>query len=97
MAARNVNLVIEQNVDFEATFTIRNANNSPLNLTGYSALAKIRKHPDATKYTDFVISFPNRINGVVKVALAVTSTAMCMIWCSFLQTIIRLDLSQEMF
>ena len=75
MSARNVNLVIEQNVDFEATFTIRNANNSPLNLTGYSALAKIRKHPDATKYTDFVISFPNRINGVVKVALAVTSTA----------------------
>ena len=55
-------------------FTIRNANNSPLNLTGYSAESKIRKHPDATKYTDFVISFPNRINGVVKVALAVTST-----------------------
>ena len=46
MAARNVNLVLEQGVDFQATFTINNAfNNAPLNLTGYTGISSIRKHP----------------------------------------------------
>tara|TARA_Y100000022_G_scaffold104561_1_gene90315 strand:+ start:1780 stop:2112 length:333 start_codon:yes stop_codon:yes gene_type:complete len=74
MSARNVNLVVDQGVDFEATFTIRNNNNSALNLTGYTAESKIRKHPSATKYHGFVISFPDRINGVIKVAMASTAT-----------------------
>ena len=51
-------------------FTIRNNNNSALNLTGYTAESKIRKHPTATKYHGFVVSFPDRINGVIKVAWA---------------------------
>jgi len=75
MAARNVNLVVDQGVDFDATFTIRNTNNSALNLTGYTAEAKIRKHPAATKFTAFTITFPDRINGVVKVALSDTATS----------------------
>ena len=75
MAARNINLVVDQGVNFDATFTIRNTNNSALNLTGYTAEAKIRKHPAATKFTAFTITFPDRINGVVKVALTDTSTS----------------------
>jgi len=75
MSARNVNLVVDQGVDFDATFTIRNTNNSALNLTGYTAEAKIRKHPAATKFTAFTITFPDRINGVVKVALSDTDTS----------------------
>ena len=75
MAARNVNLVVDQGVNFDATFTIRNTNNSALNLTGYTAEAKIRKHPAATKFTAFTITFPDRINGVVKVAVTDTSTS----------------------
>ena len=42
MTARNINLVLDQGVDFEATFTIRNENGSALNLTGYSA-AQLKK------------------------------------------------------
>ena len=36
MTARNINLVLDQGVDFEATFTIRNEDASSLNLTGYT-------------------------------------------------------------
>ena len=75
MTARNVNLVLDQGVDFEATFTIKNNNNSSLNLTGYTAESKIKKHPDATKFNAFVVTFPDRINGQVKVALASTLTS----------------------
>ena len=75
MTARNINLVLDQGVDFEATFTIRNENQSALNLTGYTGSAQLRKHPEASKSTEFVISFPNRVNGQIKVAMASTMTA----------------------
>lgn len=75
MAARVINLVVDQGVDFEATFTLRNQNNTPLNLTGYTAVSQIRKHPAATKSYPFVVSFPDRLNGVVKVAMGFTATS----------------------
>ena len=75
MTARNINLVLDQGVDFEATFTIRNENASALNLTGYTGSAQLRKHPEASKSTPFVVTFPNRVNGQIKVAMASTSTA----------------------
>ena len=75
MTARNINLVLDQGVDFEATFTIRNENGSALNLTGYSGAAQLRKHPEASKSTPFVVTFPNRVNGQIKVAMASTVTS----------------------
>ena len=74
MTARNINLVLDQGVDFEATFTVRNEDSSALNLTGYTGEAKIKKHPAATKYNSFIVTFPNRDNGQIKVALASTAT-----------------------
>tara|TARA_B100000530_G_scaffold65728_2_gene38652 strand:+ start:501 stop:836 length:336 start_codon:yes stop_codon:yes gene_type:complete len=75
MTARNINLVLDQGVDFEATFTIRNEDASSLNLTGYTGTAQLRKHPAATKSTAFIVSFPNRVNGQIKVAMASTMTS----------------------
>ena len=80
MTARNINLVLDQGVDFEATLTIRNENQSALNLTGYTGSAQLRKHPEASKSTEFVISFPNRVNGQIKVAMASTMTAVIEGW-----------------
>ena len=74
MTARNINLVLDQGVDFEATFTVKNENSSALNLTGYTGEAKLRKHPAATKYNAFIVTFPNRVNGQIKVAMASTTT-----------------------
>ena len=74
MTARNINLVLDQGVDFEATFTIRNENQSALNLTGYTGSAQLRKHPEASKSTPFTVTFPNRVNGQIKVAMASTIT-----------------------
>jgi hypothetical protein len=74
MAARNVNLVLEQGVDFQATFTIRNQNNTPLNLTGYAGISLIKKHPASSTSYPLILSFVDRLNGVVKVSMGYTST-----------------------
>ena len=74
MAARNVNLVLEQGVDFQAVFTIRNNNNAPLNLTGYTGISSIRKSPSSSTTYPLTLSFPDLINGKVAVSMGYTET-----------------------
>lgn len=74
MAARNVNLVLEQGVDFQATFTIRNNNNAPLNLTGYTGISSIKKHPTSSIAYPLTLTFPDLINGKVAVSMGFTAT-----------------------
>ena len=75
MAARNVNLVLEQGVDFQATFTIRNTNNTPLNLTGYSGISSIRKSPSSSTAYPLTLSFVDRLNGKIAVSMGYTATS----------------------
>lgn len=74
MAARNVNLVLEQGVDFQAVFTIRNNNNAPLNLTGYTGISSIRKSPTSSTAYPLTLSFPDLLNGKVAVSMGHTAT-----------------------
>jgi hypothetical protein len=75
MAARVVNLVLEQGVDFTSSFSLANSNGSPLNLVGYSGISSIRKHPSASTAFPLVLSFPDRLQGIVQVSMGYTSTA----------------------
>jgi len=74
MPARNVNLVLEQGVDFQATFTINNVNNAPLNLTGYTGISSIRKHPSSSTAYPLTITFPDRVNGKIQIAMGYSAT-----------------------
>ena len=47
MAVPPVNIQIEQGADFSSTFDVKKSDNSPLNLTGFSFSAKMRKHAGA--------------------------------------------------
>jgi hypothetical protein len=74
MAARNVNLVLDQGVDFQATFTIKNTNNAPLNLTGYTGISSIRKHPTSSTAYPLTLTFVDRLNGKIAVSMGYTAT-----------------------
>jgi hypothetical protein len=45
MAVPAINLTIEQGEDFEATFDVLNPDNSTVGLSGYTAVATLRKYP----------------------------------------------------
>lgn len=76
MAAIPVNLVVEQGVDFEALFTVTSANNLPLNLTGFTADAKIKKSHTSSSSTNFGVVFLNRLDGKLKLTLGNSFTRM---------------------
>ena len=73
MAVAAVNIVVEQGVDYEDVFTINNPDGSPLDLTGYSGVAKIRKFPESISSTSFNVGIVSAAGQVV-VSLANTVT-----------------------
>lgn len=73
MAVAAVNIVIEQGTDYQEVFTVNNPDGSPLNLSGYNGVAKIRKHPEATVSTPFTVGIVSAAGQVV-VSLANTVT-----------------------
>lgn len=82
-----VNITISGGSDFEQTFYLEKLSNNnikvrldspsknPLNLTGYSGYAKLKKS-QASKNTsaNFSVSIPNPINGGVKISLGSSIT-----------------------
>lgn len=76
MAVYVVNLVIDQGVDFTQTFNLESSvSDSLLNLTGYTGSAQLRKHSGSKKYYDFVVSFPDRLSGSLKLSMSDSITS----------------------
>jgi hypothetical protein len=76
MAIYVVNITIPGGADFQQTFFLESVANTPLNLTGYTGYAKLKKSPASlNSAASFVVSFPNRSDGRVNISLGSTSTA----------------------
>ena len=76
MAAYISNIVIDAGADFDQVFNLETSANSPLDLTGFTAISKLKKHPASLNdKATFAVSFPNRTQGELKIALGSTLTA----------------------
>jgi len=75
MAAYISNIIIDAGADFNQIFTLEGSNNSALNLTGYSATAKMKKHPASLNDTaTFSVSIVNAQLGQLKISLGSATT-----------------------
>ena len=71
MAAIPLHLLLQKGTDFDATFNIQNEDSTtPLNLTGYTADAKMRRSYYSTTSTDFLVEFVDRYNGILKISFS---------------------------
>lgn len=75
MSAITINIVIEQGSDFAATFTIKNADNSYLNLLGFTAESKMKKSYYTSSSVPLNVTFIDRAKGIIKLSLPSTVTA----------------------
>ena len=67
-------LVIDQGSDYEVTINVKDANSSPIDLTGYTGQAQMRKHfSSSTKY-DFDVTITAQ-TGEVTLSMAAANTA----------------------
>jgi len=57
MAVPSVNIEIEQGANFSSTFDVKKQDNSPLDLSGFSFTAKMRKHTGAAGSIGFAATY----------------------------------------
>lgn len=73
--ATKVNQIIDQGADFTTTIPVTSANGSPVDLTGYTGAAQMRKHYAAQKYYAFTVTFPSpRTDGDVVISMTANTT-----------------------
>ena len=69
------NITINTGEYFSRDFYLDNLDGTPLDLTGYSGSSQIRKHTNSLNPTaTFTLTFVDRVNGRIRVALASTIT-----------------------
>jgi len=69
------NIFIDQGATFTTTLTINDSNGDALDLTGYTAIAQLRKSPSSSTSTDFTVAFVSpRTSGQLTISLTDTQT-----------------------
>lgn len=69
------NLFIDQDADFSTTVTVNDSSDSPLDLTGYTAVGMIRKSYSSSTSTSFTIAFVDpRTSGQITMTLTDVQT-----------------------
>lgn len=74
MAVPAVNITIEKGTYFENTFNIDNDDGSPYNLSNYTGIARIRKHPSASTYHSFSVTI-TALSGLIKLIMVPSVTS----------------------
>lgn len=70
MAAYPINLIAEKNADFSSTITIADEDNGlPLNLSGFTAEAKMKRSYTSSVSHPISVEFVDRIAGVIRISL----------------------------
>tara|TARA_B100001057_G_scaffold393595_1_gene402545 strand:+ start:1408 stop:1749 length:342 start_codon:yes stop_codon:yes gene_type:complete len=75
MAVSSVNIQIEQGANFSSTFDVKKSDQSPLDLTGFSFNAKMRKHAASAGAIGFAVTYgATPANGQVTLSMTNTQT-----------------------
>jgi len=75
MAVPSVNITIEGGTNFDNTFTMRNPDGTPIDLTGYTGISKIRKYPkDTLNVHNFTVGITSS-TGEISISMASTITS----------------------
>jgi len=70
------NIIVDAGSDFSQIFNLENFSNSPLDLSGYTGSSLMKKHSASLRTTaSFEVSFPDRINGQMKLSLGSSITS----------------------
>jgi hypothetical protein len=65
---------IQRRVVYDLTLQFKDANDEPINLTGWSAAAEIWNKTRTIQYAIFSVTYVDRVNGLIKIALTDTAT-----------------------
>ena len=76
MAAYVSNIVVDVGANFDQSFNLETNANAPMNLTGFTGAAKLKKSAQSsTTAATFTVSFPDPVSGQLKISLTSSQTS----------------------
>jgi hypothetical protein len=69
------NISVQRRADYDLQLQFKDSADAPIDLTGWTAYAQVWNHGRSTKYADFAVTYVNRVQGTIKIALTDTQTA----------------------
>lgn len=69
------NIPVQRRADYDLQLQFKDSTNAAINLTGFTAYAQVWDVGRTTKYADFAVTYVNRANGQISIALTDTQTA----------------------
>ena len=69
------NLTVNIGADFTQTYDLYQTGGKVIDLTGYTAASKLRKHRDSATSVSFTVGFPDRLNGKIKISIPSWTTS----------------------
>lgn len=74
MAAESINIQIDKGTDFSQNFVMTNPDQTIIDLTGYTAVSKIRKYPEDNKFQSFTVGIAST-TGTITLSMGTTVTS----------------------
>jgi hypothetical protein len=69
------NISVQRRADFDLQLQFKDSADAAIDLTGWTAYAQVWNRGRSTKYADFAVTYVNRVQGTIKIALTDTQTA----------------------
>tara|TARA_E500000318_G_C3471031_1_gene176498 strand:+ start:247 stop:585 length:339 start_codon:yes stop_codon:yes gene_type:complete len=69
------NFTLQRRADYSIALQFKDSNDDAINITGYTVAAQIWDQNRTKKYADFTVTYTNRVNGQVSIALTDTQTS----------------------
>lgn len=67
-------ITIQQGASFSQSFQFKDADNDPMNLTGYTVTAEVWEAEKRAKYADFTVAWSNQAEGTFVISLTAGQT-----------------------
>jgi len=68
------NMTVQRRADHSIQLVFKDSNNAAIDLTGYTVEAQVWEETRTTKYADFGVTYTDRANGKIDIALTDTQT-----------------------
>ena len=75
VAPATYNMTVQRRSDHSIQLVFKDSNNAAIDLTGYTVEAQVWEETRTTKYADFGVTYTDRANGKIDIALTDTQTA----------------------
>jgi hypothetical protein len=73
--AAHADIILDQGTTFNTTLNLTGDSGQPLDLTGYTAQAQVRKWYTSSNSVSFNVSIPQPTNGIIELSLDANTTA----------------------